>query len=208
MTLNQKITPGVFRELYSLLDDPITKRDCGSLCAPANGGVPFCCDVHNAVPLMYKEEYKFLKSRTDIWSPWKPRRKGDEALLEDLASDQIFCECKGVQHCERENRSISCRTFPLEPYIDKRGELVGLVFNSVFLGRCPLTEKKHLVRQAVVDKHFEFWDRWTDLKDDEFQLYYDLSKTLRRRRGQTKKEFVILWPSHLKRQKGEFAKYV
>ncbi|MCB1160666.1 MAG: hypothetical protein KDK45_24410, partial [Leptospiraceae bacterium] len=113
---------------YSLLAEEVTGYDCGTLCSKDNGGEPFCCKVENAIPILYINEYKLVRSRTDLWSKWSPKTKEDKTFKkENEGLDTIFCECKGVQFCERNNRSISCRTFPLEPYIDKRGVIVGLV---------------------------------------------------------------------------------
>jgi hypothetical protein len=191
-----------------MLREPLTKLDCGTLCKSQNNGVPFCCDVSNAIPLLYKKEFRLFKSRTNLWNVWKPGNKKDAKLLEDLASDIIFCECRGVKFCERENRSISCRTFPFEPYFDKRELMVGLVFNYDFIGKCPLTTKKNYIPQSTIDQHFNFWLEFTSMKEDELDCYVENSKTLRRRRGQTKKEFKIFYPTHLKKQKKQISKYI
>lgn len=197
---DQQLTPAILEELYAMLEGPVTKQDCGKFCAPKNNGVPVCCDANHAVPLLYQTEFAFLKSRSDLWHEWHPRPDHpDEAeLLDDLSPNEIFCDCKGVQFCERENRSLACRTFPFEPYFDKEGGLVGLVFNEEFREKCPLvTTKRSLITQKTINRHFDFWDHFTDIKPSEFETYFENSKTLRRRRGQTKKDFTILYPDHL-----------
>jgi hypothetical protein len=204
----RRLTMKDYDTLLKMVEDPLTKDDCAAMCAPANDGIPFCCDVANAVPLLFKTERRLIAGRSDLWSTWKPRNKAEEKLLDDIPDDTVFCECKGVQHCERENRSLSCRTFPLEPYVDKRGVLVGLVFNAEFLGKCPLTTKHKMIPQETVDKHYEFWDYFTDIKEEEFDCYYENSQRLRRRRGQTKKPFHIFYPTMLKDQIPEIQKYI
>lgn len=184
---------------HSLLNEELTDYDCGSLCKDANDGVPFCCVVENAVPILYKEEYELLKSRSDLWSVWEPESKSDLKLKKDSEPDSaLFCKCKGVAFCERENRSISCRTFPLEPYIDKRGKHVGLVFMKEFLHGCPLTSRNKDIRQEFVDSHFIFWEALLLRKDDEYETYLRSSRRYRRHRTKTGVQFPILFPSHLK----------
>ena len=90
---------------YSLLDESITDYDCGDLCKDANGGVPYCCQSQHAVPLLYKNEYKYLRSVGDLWHEWRPMDAEDRKLKETEGEDQIFCECKGVEHCIRDQRS-------------------------------------------------------------------------------------------------------
>lgn len=198
---------GIFRGLsedeiayyFTLLDEEITEFNCGSLCAPENDGEPFCCKVENAVPFLYKQEFSFLKKRSDLWSVWEPETKHEIKLKKDTETeDTIFCKCKGVSYCERENRSISCRTFPLEPYIDKRDVFVGLVFMQEFSHGCPLTSRAKDIRQEFVDSHFIFWEKLMLRKSDEFETYKKSSKKYRAKREKSGKSFPILYPSHLK----------
>ncbi|EKR93282.1 hypothetical protein LEP1GSC163_1068 [Leptospira santarosai str. CBC379] len=131
---------------YSLLHEELTEFDCGELCKPDNDGIPFCCISDNAVPTLYRSEFSMLKKRTDLWKVWNPETEADKKMLSEYDSKEtLFCECKGIQFCERENRSISCRTFPLEPYLDTRGVLVGLVFMKEFTGKCPLERVSKLL---------------------------------------------------------------
>lgn len=187
---------------YSLLQEELTEYDCGTLCKEENDGIPFCCLVENAVPILYKKEFKLLKSRSKLWKAWKPKTKHDKKMFEEHdGGDTIFCECKGIAHCERENRSISCRTFPLEPYIDTRGVLVGLVFMREFTHGCPLTKKAKDIRQPFIDNHFLFWEKLLLRKEDEYELYLKSSRGYRISRGKTGKKFKILYPSHLQNKK-------
>ncbi|MCB1178110.1 MAG: hypothetical protein KDK36_11065 [Leptospiraceae bacterium] len=187
---------------YTLLDVELTEYDCGTLCKDDNDGEPFCCKVDNAVPYLYRAEYDLLKNRTDLWKVWKPTTKEEKELKKEQEdSNCVFCECKGVAHCERDNRSISCRTFPLEPYIDKRGVFVGLVFMKEFMHGCPLMSRPKDIRQEFVDNHFIFWEKLMLRKPDELETYTDSSKSYRASRSRTGKKFPILFPSHLKGKK-------
>ncbi|PJZ68037.1 hypothetical protein CH373_18215 [Leptospira perolatii] len=184
---------------YSLLQEEVTSFDCGSLCAPSNGGVPLCCQSDNALPALYKSEFEMLSARTDLWKAYVPTTKEEKKEFSQYDHRKItFCECKGVAHCERENRSISCRTFPLEPYLDSRGVLVGLVFMKEFTEKCPLTQRAKEIRQEFIDSHFIFWEKLLFRLDSEYEVYWESSKAYRKWRKKTGKDFPILKPSHLK----------
>jgi hypothetical protein len=184
---------------HSLLTEEITSYNCGKLCSPDNGGEPFCCKVENAVPNLYKAEFSYIQKRSKLWSVWKPVTKHEINLKKTSESeDTIFCECRGVQHCERDYRSITCRTFPLEPYIDKRGVFVGLVFMREFMSGCPLTSRPKDIRQEFIDAHYIFWEKFMLRKPDELYTYTKSSISYRRFRTRSGKKFVIFFPSHLK----------
>ena len=55
-----------FGSLYKDFNAPISRFDCGRKCAPLNGGEPVCCSTQNAVPVVHKVEFEFLKARTDL----------------------------------------------------------------------------------------------------------------------------------------------
>lgn len=114
-------------------------------------------------------------------------------LAEYDSKETLFCECKGIQFCERDNRSISCRTFPLEPYLDTRGVLVGLVFMKEFTGKCPLTLRAKDIRQEFIDSHFIFWEKLLFRLDSEYETFWNSSKSYRRSRAQTGKKFPIFF---------------
>ena len=61
-----------FASLYEGFTAPVSRFDCGRKCAPLNGGEPVCCSTQNAVPVVHKVEFELLKSRTDLWSKFKP----------------------------------------------------------------------------------------------------------------------------------------
>ncbi len=184
---------------YSLLKEEVTNYDCGTLCRDDNNGSPFCCVTENAVPLLYKKEFELLKSRSDLWKVWNPTDPKERKLLDEHDEENtVFCKCKGAQFCERDNRSVSCRTFPLEPYIDKRGVFVGLVFMKEFSTGCPLTKRSKDIRQEFVDNHFIFWEKLMLRRPVEFETYTKSSRSYRMSRAKTKKNFPVLLPSHLK----------
>ncbi|MCS7206034.1 MAG: hypothetical protein NZ853_10090 [Leptospiraceae bacterium] len=207
--LDISLTIEEIKYYYSLLEEEITDYDCGELCKPYNQGVPYCCSTDNAVPLLYKAEYDYLRSIGDQWKKWYPKTKEDHKLKKQETKDQIFCECKGHLHCIRSQRSISCRTFPLEPYLDRRGVFVGLTFIKAFTEKdektgkvkCPLTQRYKDIRQEFIDSHFIFWEKILLRREEEYETYLQTSKELRKEFRKTGKKFVVLFPSHLKDSK-------
>ncbi len=184
---------------YTLLNEEITDFDCGTLCREDNDGNPFCCVTENAIPFLYRKEFSLLKSRSDLWKIWEPKNRQEKNLKSaQEGEDTLFCECKGAAFCERENRSISCRTFPIEPYIDKRGALVALVFMKEFLSGCPLTKRKDDVRQDYIDSHFIFWEKLLLRRKEEFETYNKSSRAYRKWSKNTGLPIPLLFPSHLK----------
>ncbi len=197
---NRRFTEAELNKFYELLDESLTPYDCGRLCAPANGGEPFCCQVENAVPMLYREEFEYLQKRTELWRRWKPKTPIDKKMKrEEETRILIFCECKGVKHCERQNRSVGCRTFPLEPYFDERGEFVGLIFMKEFRNKCPLMDRLSDIKQSVIDKHYEFWKLIMQIKKDEFDLYKSTSRGWRISATKRGVKLPILYPSHRQR---------
>lgn len=199
---NQKFTEAELQHFYDLLDESLTPYDCGKLCSPKNGGEPLCCSVENAVPMLYREEFEYVSRRSELWHRWKPKTDVDKKQKkEDETEVLIFCECKGIAHCERENRSICCRTFPLEPYLDTDGKLVGLIFMREFRNKCPLMTRMADIKQSVIDKHFEFWTLMLAKKGDELDLYKSTSRGWRISATKRGVKLPILVPTHLKQTK-------
>lgn len=197
--MNAVFTEKELNHYYKLLDEPLTPYDCGKLCAPKYGGEPLCCQLENAVPMLYREEFRYLSKRTKMWSRWKPDNALDKKQKkEDETEILIFCECKGVKHCERKNRSVACRTFPLEPYFDSKGCFVGLIFMKEFREKCPLLWRLKDIKQSVIDKHYEFWRLIMDKKSDELDLYMSSSRGWRISATKRGIKPPILYPSHLK----------
>ena len=135
-------SPILLRQLYDGFDAPVTDVDCGLKCAPHNpSGKPFCCDICHAVPAAYREEWDYLRPRTDLWHTYR----GDEcaanpvdpaALLADTPEHMLLLACKGPAHCQRDFRAISCRQFPFFPYISIDYRFIGLAYEWAFEDTC------------------------------------------------------------------------
>ena len=141
-----------FRAIYQRFQAAVSRYDCGRFCAPLNHGNPVCCDTNHAIPVVDKTEYRLLKSRTDLWGPYKPTDADSRKIVETLHKSCTAIECKGAMHCERDNRTLACRAFPFYPYITRDGELVGLATYWIFADRCWLISNMQVVEQQFVQE--------------------------------------------------------
>ena len=143
------ITPADFATLYDGFTAPVSRFDCGRKCAPLNGGEPVCCSTQNAVPVVHKVEFDLLKTRTDLWSKFKPYDYATRQIVAELTSDCMAIHCKGARHCERDNRTIACRGFPFYPYLTRERQFVGIGTYWVFEDRCWMMSNLEIVDRAV-----------------------------------------------------------
>lgn len=144
-----RITKALYEKLYAGFQAPVSRFDCGQKCAPHNGGSPVCCSTDHAVPLVDKTEFALLRSRSDLWRPYEPTDAAGREIVRDMHKDCRAVECKGAAHCERDNRSMSCRGFPFYPYMTRDDELVGLAYFWAFEDRCWI-----ISNLQVVDRDF------------------------------------------------------
>lgn len=190
-----RLRPEDFEALYAGFASPPARFDCGKKCAPFNEGVPFCCDSGWVVPVACREEWKFLESRTRLWHEFRPRTSPELAMVEEVDAEQsVFIECRGALHCERENRSVSCRTFPYEPYFDGDENLLGLVYNRVLEDKCYLVDRHRVATKKYVGEFLRFFDRLFELLPAERELYIAQSRRYRRTMSRRKRPLVVLTP--------------
>lgn len=179
--------PEDFAEIYRRFGASIAARhDCGRYCAPLNGGEPVCCTTGHAIPIVQKAEWKLLKSRTDLWSKFKPFDKTSREIVEDLHPSCKAIECKGAAFCERDNRTLACRAFPFFPYFTREGELVGLGYYWSFEDRCWVLSNLACVDKAFVDEFIAAYELLFEKDEDERDAFVDESASMRRvfsRRG-------------------------
>jgi len=177
-------------ELLDTLRAPVTTFDCGTLCAPKNGGVPVCCHAPSILPVLYTAELALLQRRSDLWRKHVP--SGDDAALRHRARGcDVFAVCKGHTQCERDNRSLACRTFPFEPYLDHDGRFVGLVFAFEFSHLCPLITSDHEIRPDFVAQCCAMWRTMFERDADERAFYAGCSRTLRRQFGRMREPIPV-----------------
>jgi hypothetical protein len=185
------LTQAQIAQLLDRLRSPVTAFDCGPLCAPGNGGVPVCCHAQSLVPVLYKAEFALLRRRSRLWRRFAPKTQAERAMLADGRPGDCFALCKGHLHCERENRSIACRTFPFEPYLDHDRKLAGLVFHYDFAHLCPLIRGGHVIEPQFVREAVAMWEQLFAFAASERALYFTASQSLRRSFGQKRRSIPV-----------------
>jgi hypothetical protein len=174
------LTPADFASFYQGFDSPVSRFDCGRKCAPLNGGEPVCCSTQNAVPVAERAEWNLLRSRTDLWGKFKPYDAPTRKIVAELENTCVAIECKGVGHCERENRTIACRAFPFFPYLNRRREFIGLSVYWDFEDRCWMMSNLQVVDKKYVAEFVATFEKIFAKDPSEFDTYVAFSATMRR----------------------------
>ncbi len=126
-----------FADIYQIFSGPLSNIDCGQKCGPFNEyGVPVCCDINLIIPSAYIKEWEYLKNKTDLWQPWISSNPIDAGLEKDIQDGQVLLNCLGYQDCQRPYRTLTCRAFPFFPYINSRGNFIGLVYFKEYRELC------------------------------------------------------------------------
>lgn len=187
-----------FSKLYSGFNAPINQIDCGVKCAVYNpNGVPFCCDICHALPAAYLEEWKYLQNKTDLWHVWKLEDcKSNYVTIEqsslDVPADMLLLACKGVQHCQREFRAISCRQFPFFPYITADFRFIGLAYEWEFEHQCWVISHLDQVSKTYRSEFITTFDEIFNLWPEEMESYAIKSEEMRDIFLQRKQRFPVL----------------
>ena len=175
------VTPEHYAEIFRRVQAPISKvYNCGHKCAPLNGGQPVCCDSAHAIPIVEHSEYKLLSSRTDMWHTFVPKTAQEKAEVADLkGSDCRAVECNGAAHCERDNRSLACRSFPFFPYFNAEKELVGLSYYWTFEGLCWVISNITIVEKPFIRQFLDIHEYLFKADGDWRETYIQQSATMR-----------------------------
>lgn len=103
-----------YLQLYRFFDGvtPVKGVDCGKLCRKA------CCKSDGGMYLFPGEEKVF-----DFLQPyWAKVEKADFSYSYNGKEKKVnFCTCNGK--CDRYQRPLACRIFPVTPYMDRNGML-------------------------------------------------------------------------------------
>jgi hypothetical protein len=180
------------KEIYRAFHAPVVTFDCGQKCAHMNGGIPFCCDDSVAIPVLYKPEITYLKKKTELWRRFKPYDDHERQMASELPPEQRFSRCKGVQFCERENRSFSCRTFPFFPYFLKDGTFFGLTYYWEYKGRCWILDRYDLVQRDFVEGFVKAWEIVFARLEVEREFFKSYSATCRGAHSRTGRSFPVI----------------
>jgi len=187
-----KLTSQDFAALYDGFKAPVTRFDCGRKCAPLNGGEPVCCSTEHAVPVVHKVEFDLLKTRTQLWSKFKPYDYATRQIVAELTSDCAAVQCKGGRFCERDNRSIACRGFPFFPYMTREKQLVGLGTYWTFEDRCWMMSNLEIVDRVFVEQFIATYEALFVKDPSEFTTYVDFSASARRVFSRWKRKIPLL----------------
>ena len=122
-------TAYVYLQLYRLFDDvtPI-EADCGKLCNKA------CCQGEDSGMYLFPGEKKVF----DLLNPsWAEVEKSDFYYNYNNKKknvDMVFCD----GDCDRYQRPLACRIFPLTPYLDDKGNL-SVIIDPRAKSVCPMS---------------------------------------------------------------------
>lgn len=186
------LKPADFATFYENFNAPVSRFDCGQKCAPLNGGSPVCCSTQAAVPVVHKVEFELLKTRTDLWTKFKPYDFSTRQIVEELTHDCCAVECKGAQHCERDNRTIACRGFPFFPYLTRQREFVGIGTYWTFEDRCWMMSNLEVVDRKFVEEFIATYESLFLKDPTEFKTYVDFSASARRVFSRWKRPLALL----------------
>lgn len=192
MSGTKAATTDTFRKIYDFFDAPVVNIDCGQKCKHLNDGVPVCCDTSNAIPIVQKSEWQALRQRSDLWHSYKATSAVARDIVASLHASCKAVECKGAQFCERDNRSLACRTFPFFPYFTNKGELLGLAYMWTFEDRCWVISNLAEVTPAFVQQFIAAHEILFDADPDERQVYRDFSATIRRVFSRWNRPFAVI----------------
>ena len=187
------VKPDDFATLYEGFNAPVSRFDCGRKCAPLNGGEPVCCSTQNAVPVVHKVEFDLLKTRTDLWSKFKPY---------DYATRQIVGRAHQRlhgDHIARARGTASATTAPSPaaaspsiPYLTRQKEFVGIGTYWVFEDRCWMMSNLEIVDRAFVDQFVATYEALFVKDPSEFKTYVDFSAAARRVYSRWKREIPLV----------------
>ncbi len=177
-----------YADLYARFDAPIADLDCGQFCALYNtrgkqgqSRGPFCCDTYHAVPTVYQDEWEYLQENTDLWHSWQGRTPAETRRVQDETPEgMLLVECLGYQHCQRNFRSFTCRTFPFFPYITRDDWFIGMTYYWQFEYACWVISNLQVVTPQYRQQFFAAYDELFERYPQEREGYRLLSSSMRR----------------------------
>lgn len=142
-----------FEAIYRLLDkvSPVN-GDCGALCSAA------CCTCQEpdmGIYLLPGEEKMF--SRKENWLSWNWCMAEDYEFPESWHGKVYFLQCTTAPFCDRKNRPLQCRTFPLAPHLDENGTLCMIYYSGELPYRCPLIDENLTLNESFIKATYTAW---------------------------------------------------
>ena len=145
------------------------------------------------MPVVHKVEFDLLKTRTDLWSKFKPYDYATKQIVEPSSPATAWpstARARGI--CERDNRTIACRGFPFYPYLTRQKEFVGIGTYWVFEDRCWMMSNLEIVDRAFVEQFIATYEALFIKDPSEFTTYVDFSASARRVYSRWKREIPLL----------------
>jgi hypothetical protein len=175
------MTQADFAALYARFTSSIAALNCGQKCAPYNErGVPFCCDTLHAVPAAYAAEWAYLEASTDLWHRWTGKNSAEtEELRAQSTPGQVLIACLGHERCQRQFRSITCRSFPFFPYINSQGDFLGLSYYWEYEDRCWVISNLDVVTMEYRNEFMDAYETIFEYMPEEREIYAEHSKLMR-----------------------------
>lgn len=121
----------IYLQLYRLFDSSTPlKMDCGRLCGSA------CCSGDDSGMYLFPGEesvYRLLKCK------WAKVEESDFSYEFGGRTKKVpLLVCNGA--CDRYERPLACRIFPLTPYLDKTGKL-SVIMDPRAKSVCPISRE-------------------------------------------------------------------
>ncbi len=180
--MKPRITEDQLRRFYKLLSVKMIDFDCGTLCSPRNGGSPSCCENEDCVPILFREEFDWHGRNGKFWERMPPITKEIKKFIDESEEYYVFSRCPGPSGCKRTKRSLNCMQYPFQPYVTKKGEVLGLVPVDGELSECPLIKKpKRYFNAEYIQNSIQFWQELFALYPEEEELYINETKNYERR---------------------------
>lgn len=183
--MKSSIKKDTFKSIYSMLDkvSPVD-YDCGKLCGAS------CCtcqDPDMGIYLLPGEEKLF--TRDEDWLSWGWCMAEDYEFPESWHGKVYFLQCTKAPFCDRKNRPLQCRTFPLAPHMDEDGNLYMIYHSGELPYPCPLLNGKIPLNEDFIKATYEAWA--TLIQDP---LIYDLVELDSEYRIEDGEPITILYP--------------
>jgi hypothetical protein len=189
-----EVKPADFAAVYEHFQAPIAALNCGEKCAPYNEhGVPFCCDTKHAVPTAYQAEWNYLKGNTDLWHLWHSDDPAESQQLQaQTPTGQVLIACQGYERCQRGFRSITCRSFPFFPYIDREGRFIGMSYYWDYEDRCWVISNLRIVSKQYRVEFIAAYDELFRRMPEELDNFQYHSAMMRRIFSRRKRAIPLL----------------
>lgn len=121
----------IYLQIYRLFDDAMPLRgDCGTLCDKA------CCKGEDSGMYLFPMEDEVYNLLSPDWAKVEKSEFGYEYNGKKKNIPILFCNGK----CDRYQRPLACRIFPLTPYLDSNGKL-DIIVDPRAKSLCPLSRE-------------------------------------------------------------------